>query len=129
MYKEEIESDDKEKGLVIDICKKKWKMAVTRSNRGKWEQKTNDDDNINDVDPKKVSPELAITTLRKRIFNNEVDYNDEGKDDDEDSDHGASWMNKKRKKNNEITMLKRKIRTLEIFIDEVDDNDEGKNDN
>jgi hypothetical protein len=38
-------------------------------------------------------------------------------------------MNKKRKKNNEITMLKRKIRTLEIFIDEVDDNDEGKNDN
>ena len=29
-YEEESESDDKEKGLVIDISKKKWNMAATR---------------------------------------------------------------------------------------------------
>ena len=29
-YEEESESDDKEKGLVIDISKKKWNMTATR---------------------------------------------------------------------------------------------------
>ena len=65
-------------------------------------------------------------TVGKRIFNDEVDDNNEGKDDDEDSDRGESWMNEKRKKDNEIAMLKRKIKTLEIFNDEVDENDDGK---
>jgi len=109
-YEEESEGDDEEERLVIDISNKKRKMAATISNRGRQgEQKPNDDEDINDVDSEKGTPELPITTLRKSIFNNEDDDNDEGKDDYEDSDHGASWMNERRKKVNEITMLKWKI--------------------
>jgi hypothetical protein len=116
-YEEESEGDDEEEGLVIDISNKKRKMAATISNRGRQgEQKPNDDEDINDVDSEKGTPELPITTLRKSIFNDEDDDNDEGKDDYEDSDHGASWMNERRKKGNEITMLKRKINALESTI-------------
>ena len=90
---------------------------MTISNRGRQgEQKTNDDEDIDDVDSEKGTPELPITTLRKSIFNNEDYDNDEGKDDYEDCDHGASWMNERRKKDNEIAMLKRKINALESTI-------------
>ena len=56
-------------------------------------------------------------TVGKRIFNDEVDDNNEGKDDDEDSDRGESWMNEKRKKGNEIVMLKRKFKTESTLKD------------
>ena len=73
-YEEESESDDKDKGLVIDISNKKRKMAATISNRGRQgEQKTNDDEDIDDVDAEKGTPELPITKLRKSIFNDEDD--------------------------------------------------------
>ena len=116
-YEEESESDDEDKGIVIDISNKKRKMAATISNRGRQgEQKTNDDEDIDDVDSEKGTPELPITKLQKSIFNNEDDDNNEGKDDYKDSDHGASWMNERRKKDNEITMLKWKINALESTI-------------
>ena len=66
-YEEESESDDKEKGLVIDISNKKWKVVVTRLGRTK------------DDDTDKTSPELAITKVQKRIFDDEVNDNDEEK--------------------------------------------------
>jgi len=116
-YEEESEGDDEEEGLMIDISNKKRKMAASISIRGRQgEQKTNNDEDIDDVDSEKGTPELAITTLQKSIFNNEDDDNDEGDDDYEDSDHGASWMNEMRKKDNKITMLKRKINALESTI-------------
>jgi len=117
-YEDESEGDAKEEeGLVIDISNKKRKMVATISNRGRQgEQKINDDEDINDVDSEMGTPELPITTLRKSIFNDEDDDNDEGKYDYEDSDHGASWMNERRKKDNEITMLKWKINALESTI-------------
>jgi len=89
-------------------------MVATISNRGRQgEQKTNDDEDINDVDSEKGTPELPITKLRKSIFNDEDDDNNEGKDDYEDSDHGASRINEMRKKEEEIAKLKRTIKTLE----------------
>jgi len=94
-------------------------MAATSSNQGRRERKTNDDDDIDDNNTKKSSPGLAITTIRKRTFNDEIKDNDEGKDDDEDSDWGASWINEKRKKDNEIPMLKRKIKTLETMLKDM----------
>jgi hypothetical protein len=55
-----------------------------------------------------------------RIFNDEVNDNDEEKDNNEDSDHGRSWtMNEKRKKDNEITALKSKIKTLETRLNDM----------
>jgi hypothetical protein len=102
---------------VIDISNKKRKMAATISSRGRQgEQKTED---IDYVSSEKGSQELPITTLRKSIFNNEDDDNDEGKDDYEDGDRGASWMNESRKKDDEIAMLKRKINALESTIKDM----------
>ena len=116
-YEEESEGDDEEEGLEIDISNKKWKMAATISNSGRQgEQKTNDDEDIDDVDSEKGTPELPITNLQNNIFNDEDNDNNEGKDDYEDSDHGASWMNERRKKDNEIIMLKRKINAIESPI-------------
>ena len=80
------ESDNKEKALVIDISKKTRKMVATRSGR------TKDDEDIDEVDTDNTSSELAITKVRKRIFDDEVNDNDEEKEDDEDSDRGGSWM-------------------------------------
>jgi hypothetical protein len=60
-YDKESESDDDKKGLLIDISRKGWKMAVTSSNRGRREWKINDDDDIDDDNTKKSSPGLAIT--------------------------------------------------------------------
>ena len=55
-------------------------MVATISNRGRQgEQKSNDDEDINEVDSEKGTPELPITTLRKSIFIDEDDDNDEGK--------------------------------------------------
>jgi len=112
-YEEESESDD-------DINNKKRKMVATISNRGRQgEQKTNGDEDINDVDSEKGSSELPITTLRKSILNNEDNDNDEGKDNYEDGDRGASWMIERRKKDDEIAMLKRKINALESTIKDM----------
>ena len=63
-YEEESESDNEDKGLVIHISNKKRKMVATISNKGRQgEQKTNDDEDIDDVDSEMGSPELPITTL------------------------------------------------------------------
>ena len=107
--REESESEDNDKGLVIDISNKKRKMMATRLGR------TKDDEDIDEVDTDKTSPELAITKVRKRIFHDEVNDNDEEKDNNKDSDRYGSWMIEKRKKDNEIAVLKRKIKikTLE----------------
>ena len=94
------------RGLVIDISNKKRKMVATGLGRSK------DDEDIDEVDTDKTSPQLAITKVQKRIFDNEVNDNDEEKDNKEDSDRGRSWMIEKRKKDNEIAVLKRKIKTL-----------------
>jgi len=69
---------------------------------------------------RKKDNEIAMLKRKIRtleIFIDEVDGNDEGKDDDEDSDCGASWMNEKRKKGNEIVMLKRKFKTESTLKD------------
>ena len=95
-------------------------MAVTISNRGRQgEQETNNNGNIDDVNSEMGRPELPITTLQKSIFNNEVDDNDEGRDDYEDGNCGASWMNERRKKDDEIAMLKKKINSLESMIKDM----------
>jgi hypothetical protein len=111
--REESESEDEDKGLVIDISNKKRKMMATRLGR------TKDDEDIDEVDTDKTSPELAITKVQKRIFDNEVNDNDEEKDNNEDSDCGGSWLIEKRKKDNEIAMLKWKIKTLETTLKDM----------
>jgi hypothetical protein len=90
-YEEESKSDDGDKELVIDISNKKRKMVATGLGRFK------DDEDIHEVDTDKTSPQLAITKVRKRIFDNEVNDNDEEKDNEEDSDCGGSWMIEKRR--------------------------------
>jgi hypothetical protein len=56
-YEEDSESDDKDKGLVVDVSNKKQKMVATISKRGRQgEQKTNDDEDIDDVDSEKGTP-------------------------------------------------------------------------
>jgi hypothetical protein len=52
-------------------------------------------------------------------LDDEVDDSNEDKDNNEDSDHGASWMNEKRKKDNEITILKSKFKTLETTLKDM----------
>ena len=92
------DSDGEEKGLVIDISKKKTtKMVATRLGRGSRGGRNNDDEDIDDVGNEKSSPELAITKFQKRIFNNTRE-NDDYKESDEDSDRGGSWMDEKREK-------------------------------
>jgi hypothetical protein len=78
--------------------------------------RSKDDEDINEVDTNKTSPQLAITKDRKRIFNDEVNDNDEEKDNEEDSDHGRSWMIEKRRKDNEIAVLKREIKTFAMTL-------------
>ena len=119
-YEEESESDNEEKGLVIDVSNIKRKMVANISNRGRQgEQRTNDDEDINDIDSEKGTPELPITTPRKSIFNDEVN-DDEDNDNDEGKDDGyhggTSWMNERRKQDDEIAMLKRMINALESTI-------------
>ena len=81
--------------------------------------KSKDDEDIDEVDTDKTSPQLAITKVRKRIFDDEVNAKDEEKDNEEDSDRGGSWMNEKRRKDNKIAVLKRKIKTLEMMLKEM----------
>ncbi len=81
--------------------------------------KSKDDEDIDEVDTDKTSPQLAITKVRKRIFEDEVNDNDEEKDNEEDSNRGGSQMIEKRRKDNEIAMLKRKIKTLEMTLKEM----------
>ena len=116
-YEDDSESDDEDNGQMIDVSNKKRNMVATISKRGRQgEQKTNDEVDIDDVDSEKGTPELPITKLRKSIFNDEDDDDDEEKDDYDDGDRGTSWMNERRKKDNEIAMLKRKINELESTI-------------
>ncbi len=77
------------------------------------------DEDIDEVDTDKTSSQLAITKVRKRIFDDEVNDNDEEKYNKEDSDRGGSWMNEKRRKDNKIAALKRKIKTLEMTLKEM----------
>ena len=72
--------------------------------------RSKDDEDIDEVDTDKTSPELAITKVQKRIFDNEVNDNDEEKYNEEDSNRGGSWMNEMRKKDNQIAALKRRSR-------------------
>ena len=58
-YEEESESDDGDKGLVIDISNKKRKMVATGVGRSKH------DEDIDEVDTNKTSSQLAITKVRK----------------------------------------------------------------
>ena len=107
-YEEESKSDKGDKGLVIDISNKKRKMVATGVGRSKH------DEDIDEVDTNKTSSQLAITKVRKWIFDNEVNDKDEEKYNEEDSDRGGSWMNEKRRKDNKKAALKRKIKTLEM---------------
>ena len=68
--------------------------------------RNNDDEDIDDIRNEKSSPELAITKFQKRIFD-DTRENDDYKESDEDSDRGGSWMDEKRKKDDEITALKK----------------------
>ena len=52
--------------------------------------RSKDDEDIDEVDTDKTSPQLAITKVRKRIFDNEVNDNDEEKYNEEDRDRGGS---------------------------------------
>ncbi len=77
--------------------------------RGSQGGRNNEDEDINDIGNEKSSPELAITKFQKRIFNNTRE-NDDYKDSNKDSDHGGSWMDEKMKKDDEITVLKKRSR-------------------
>ncbi len=80
--------------------------------------RSKDDEDIDEVDTDKTSPQ-PIMKVQKRIFEDEVNDNDEEKDNEEDSDCGGSWMIEKRKKDNEIAALKRKIKTLEMMLKDM----------
>ncbi len=57
-YEDESESEGKEKGLAIDISKKKpTKMVATRSEQGRPEGRTNNNDNVDDVENETRSPD------------------------------------------------------------------------
>jgi hypothetical protein len=126
------ESDNDEKGLSIDISRKK-----KTTERRRREERINDDENIDDVENETSSPELAVTKFRKSLWaNDESDkdknYNSDDDseciglrqknnkkrkiDDDEDSEQGGLLTNEMRKKEEEVTKLKRKIKTLESTI-------------
>jgi hypothetical protein len=63
-YEDESESEGEEKGLVIDISKKKTKkMVATRSEQGRQEGRTNDDEDVDDVENETSSPELAVSKI------------------------------------------------------------------
>jgi hypothetical protein len=112
-YEEESESENEERGVMKGISqKKKTMMVVTRLERGSQGERNNEDEDINDLGNDKSSPEHAITNFRKRIFNDSRDNNDSN----EESDREGSWMNEKMKKDDEITELKKKIKTLESTI-------------
>mgnify|MGYP006147401105 CR=1 FL=1 len=128
------ESDDEERGLSIDISKKN----KTQTERVRKEGRTNDDENIDDIENKTSSQELAVTKIRKSIWAS-AKYNDGNydsdddseciesrnnnkkrkKDDDDDSKQGGLLTNEMRKKENEITKLKRTIKTLETTINNM----------
>ncbi len=57
-YEEESKSDNGDKGLVIDISNKKQKMVETGLGGSK------DDEDIDEVDTDKTSPQLAITKVQ-----------------------------------------------------------------
>ena len=86
--------------------------SESESERGSQGGRNNEDEDINDLGNDKSSPEHAITNFRKRIFKDTRDNNDSN----EDSDREGSWMNEKMKKDDEITELKKKIKTLESTI-------------
>ena len=77
-----------------------WGVAPTsKSSRSSQKAKeSSDDDDESELDLRQMN-----------------DYDDD-EDDYDDGDHGTSWMNERRKKVNEIAMLKRKINALESTI-------------
>ena len=62
---------------------------------------------------------VVVVIRRHRCRRRYVKDIDEDKIIDEDSDQEKSWMKEKRKKDNEITALKRKIRALESTLNEM----------
>ena len=93
-------------------------MVATRLEQGSRGGRNNDDEDIDDVGNKTSSPEPAITKFQKSIFD-DTRENDDYKESDKDSDRGRSWMDEKRKKDDEITVLKKKIKTLEKMINDI----------
>ena len=75
------ESDDEERGLSIDISKKK----KTQTERVRQEGRTNDDENIDDIENETSSQELAVTKIRKGIWAS-AKYDDGNYDRDDDSE-------------------------------------------
>ena len=94
------------------------------------EGRTNDDENIDDIENETSSQELAVTKIRKGIWasakydDDNYDSDDDSecigsrtnnkkrkKDNDDDSKQGGLLTNEMRKKENEITKLKRTIKT------------------
>ena len=116
-YEDESESEGEEKGLAIkDISKKKpTKMVVTRSERGRREGRTKNDENVDDaenetsspeldndedvddVENETSSPELEVSKVRRRIWANAKDNNDIN-DINDDSERGGSRINEKKRK-------------------------------
>ena len=128
-YEDESESEGKEKGLVIDMSKKKTKkMVATRSEQGRREGRTNDDEDVDDVENETSSPELAVSKIRGRIWDSDDDSEHSGsrinekkrkRDDDDDSEQGGSRINEMRKKEDVIAKLKRTIKTLEMKMKDM----------
>jgi hypothetical protein len=82
LYEEESESEGEEKGLVIDRSKKKpTKMVATRSDWGRREGRTNDDEDVDDVENKTSSPELEVSKVSERGRREERTNDDEDVDD------------------------------------------------
>ena len=129
---EESESDDENKGLKIDISKKRPSktMVSTRSERNTREVMMTDDndDDMDGVGQGNDSPELSITRFRKSIYNSDDDSErvrsrmnkkKRKKDDDDSSDQGGSVTNEMRMKDDEIAKLKWTVKTLETKIKDM----------
>ena len=68
-YEDYSESDDEDKGLMIDLNNKKRNMVATTSKRGRQgEQKNSDDVDIDDVDSEKGTPAEHQSRNYERVF-------------------------------------------------------------
>ena len=115
------------------------KLAATKvSGRARREERTNDDDVDEDDVEETNSPEMEVSNIRRRIWENENDRNDiddidddsehggsrhnenkRKRDDNDNDEQGGSPINEMTKKDGEITKLKRTIKTLESKIKDM----------
>ena len=81
------------------------------------EGRTNDDENIDDIENETSSPELAVTKIRKRIWAS-AKYDDDNYDSDDDSECIGSQRNnnKKRKKDDNEDSELRFLKLKWIFL-------------